>query len=239
MPIRFPFLFLALGLVISGNSDAWSSTGKVVYFGPATISERCLVPADLYKFDEDVSFICDRFPSDQIFRFTEAIAGTKIELEFHGNRVTGRWYSDNRNLDNDQVSEVLLNGRKFFQKSPSGGKYDEGTIVGTRKGKVIRAKANSEGHAPHLGYATVELRELSNAIEWKLVQHRRYPIGYMPQKEQLLLSLESWLSDRSSLPATLLPCPSQGEFRAAPAAGCVLSKPAVHPTPPDKGAQRP
>lgn len=214
-------------MTVSENVAAWPLEGKVVYYGPVTISERCLVPAHLYDSEEDGYLTCDRYPSNQIFRFTEAIAGIKIELNFRGKTVTGKWYSGSRNLGNDTVSEILLDGKRYFRRAAiGGGKYDEGTIIGTRKGKLIRAKANSEGHDPHLGYVRIELLELNDVgrpIQWKRVQNLKLHIGYMPARERLLISLESLLEeeDRSSPPAVLGPCPLPREMRAAPAAGCV------------------
>lgn len=222
MRLQPSLLSLVCCMCLSGNADAWPTEGKVVYYRPAAISERCLVPAYLYNFDEDASFSCDRFPPDKIFRFTEAIGGTKIELEFNGEKVTGKWYTDNRNLDSNEVTEVLLDGKKFLRKMSIGGKSDEGRIVGIRKGHVIQATANSESHAQNLGYVRIEIREFGNAIEWRQTQNLEQPVGYMPENERLSLSLESLQEDNARFSPKLLPCPPSNDAinrgYAAPAA---------------------
>jgi hypothetical protein len=151
MSVLLFLLHLLLGTTIAESATAWPSEGKVVYYRPATISGRCLVPEHLYNFDKDASLSCARFPPEQIFRFTEAIVGTKIELSFRGKIVTGSWYSAASNIENDDIAKILMDGKIFFRKALLGGKVDEVSIVGVRKGKLIQAKANSEGHAPDLG----------------------------------------------------------------------------------------
>lgn len=233
--VHFVFIFTFLSVSVAKADDIWPSKGTVVYYQLDSISERCLVPENLYNFDEDASLNCDHFPDNQIFRFTEAIVGTKIELSFNGNKVVGKWHTYNNDIGTDEVRKVSLGGKIFFLKSPMSGKEDEGTITGTRKGKLILAKANSEGFAPEIGYIRIKIRELSDGIEWRQTQRIGRPVGYLPKKERLLISQDSWMDYLNRMPRHLLPCPDQnmkggvapGDLPpAAPAVGCIPNNPA-------------
>lgn len=241
MQIRFVFLLLFLGVSVAEANDIWPQKGTVVYYQLESISERCLVPDNLYNYDQDASLDCDHYPSNQIFRFTKAIIGARVELNFNGNKVLGKWHTYSNDIGTDEVRKVSLGGKTFFWKSPVSGKEDEGMITGIRKGKVIFAKANSEGWSPEIGYVRIYIRQLSDWIEWRQAQHVRHPVGYMPKKERFLIDQDNWIDYQNRMPQNFLPCPDQhftsemaaGDLPpATPAAGCIPRNPTKNgPTP--------
>lgn len=185
---------LALSILAAGaNAYAWPSDGTRVYYNSPMVSERCLVPLRLFRERESPNLQCEEYPAQSIFRFNEALAGTRVELIFKGKSVTGNWTTDNRSVGNDFVHEVILGGETFVTRIDSGGKLDSGQIQGQIKCGVIYARANSEGFEPDAGYVDITIRQISDGILWRASPKVSKTPGYMPWNEELHLNRDSFV----------------------------------------------
>lgn len=181
------------------ESHAWPPTGTRLYYNAPIVSERCLVPLSLWEAKDTAALACEDYPASKIFKFNEALAGTRVELSFMGATVTGRWLTDNRNIGNDSVVDIELAGAKFVTRADLGGKIDDGPIRGHVKCGVIYARAKSEGHNPEAGYVNVVIRETPTGIIWRAGSAGRLP-GYMPAYEALHLNRDGVVGHKDSRP---------------------------------------
>jgi len=185
--------------VVAIDSNAWPITGTRVYYNAPIVSERCIVPLSLWEAKDSGALSCADYPANKIFQFNEALAGTRVELSFKGNIVTGQWLTDNRNVGNDLLVQIELAGQTFVTKDDSGGKVDGGPIRGSVKCGVIYAHAKSEGHNPEAGFVGIVMTETPTGLSWRATG-KGVPPGYMPEREVLYSNRDGVVSDKDGWP---------------------------------------
>lgn len=175
------------------QSVSWPTEGTVVYYAAPIVSEQCLIPLALFRDHEDkeIGTRCEHFSNSEVFKFQEAVGGTRVQLTFSGSNVTGNWVTNNRSSGNTSYSHVNIGGQTFVLRPHLGGKIGQGEITGRIMSGVIHAYTSGDGWCPPSKFRII-IRKTVQGISWQSYPRQSGSFAaYLPEKEELYPSAES------------------------------------------------